>query len=130
MRRQHLRAGLRRARDEAALPQEQVAENLDWSLSRTIRIESGAANISDTRPKAVLALYGIAIDRLDDLAQLTKAARERTWRSGYLKVLPPHLRPDRLRVRGPHRVSGASPRRSPRSPPGRGRRCTRCRPCP
>jgi transcriptional regulator with XRE-family HTH domain len=89
VRQRRLRVELRRARDEAAFTQEQVAENLDWSLSKVIRIESGAVNISTTDLKAILSLYGIDSDRIEELVQLAKAARERTWWSGYRRVLPP-----------------------------------------
>ncbi|WP_158581657.1 helix-turn-helix domain-containing protein [Actinomadura spongiicola] len=87
VRQRRLRVELRKARDEASLTQEQVAERLDWSLSKVIRIESGAVNISTTDLRAMLAFYGVAEERINELVQLAKAARERTWWSGYKKIL-------------------------------------------
>lgn len=88
VRQRRLRIELRNARDEAGLTQEQVAENLDWSLSKVIRIESGTVNISTTDLKALLSVYGVTEERINELVELAKAARERTWWSGYKKILP------------------------------------------
>ena len=43
-----LRAELRRAREQAGKTQKEVAEALDWSPSKLIRIEAGAVIISTT----------------------------------------------------------------------------------
>src|SRR5690348_14280042 len=59
MQRRRLRTELRRARSEANLTQEQVAQAMDWSLSKIIRIETGAAGISTNDLKALLSLYRI-----------------------------------------------------------------------
>ena len=87
MRQRRLRLELRRARDQAALTQEQVAENLDWSLSKVIRIESGSVGVSTTDLKALLTLYGVSDGRIDELVELARLARERAWWSGYRKVI-------------------------------------------
>ncbi|MDL4813562.1 helix-turn-helix domain-containing protein [Actinomadura opuntiae] len=89
VRQRRLRAEMRRSRAEAGLTQEQVAENLDWSLSKVIRIESGSVNISTTDLKALLALYRVADDRVAELVELARSARERAWWSGYRKILSP-----------------------------------------
>jgi transcriptional regulator with XRE-family HTH domain len=54
-----LRAGLRQARQEAGLTQEDVAHAMDWSLSKIIRIENGAVGISTNDLAALLSLYNI-----------------------------------------------------------------------
>jgi transcriptional regulator with XRE-family HTH domain len=87
VRQRRLRVELRKARDEAGLTQEQVADHLDWSLSKMIRIESGAVNISTTDLKALLALYSATEEQTTELVALAKSARERAWWSGYKKIL-------------------------------------------
>ena len=72
------------------MTQEQVADAMDWSLSKMIRIEAGTVGISTTDLKALLDHY-----RLDDadlrsqLVALARAARERSWWSVYRDVAPP-----------------------------------------
>ncbi|WP_067793447.1 helix-turn-helix domain-containing protein [Actinomadura formosensis] len=87
MRQRRLRVELRKARDEAALTQEQVAENLDWSLSKVIRIESGSVGVSTTDLKALLSLYAVSDARTAELVELARQARQRTWWSGYRKII-------------------------------------------
>ena len=87
VRQRRLRVELRRARDEAGLTQEQVADGLDWSLSKVIRIESGSVGVSTTDLKALLTLYGVPDERITELVELARLARERTWWSGYRKVI-------------------------------------------
>lgn len=71
-----LRAELRRARERVGLTQKAVAEALDWSTSKVIRLESGAVGISITDLKALLLHYGITdpgeVDGMVELARLTK----------------------------------------------------------
>jgi transcriptional regulator with XRE-family HTH domain len=93
-----LRAELRKARQDAMLTQEQVAERMDWSLSKMIRIEAGSTGISTNDLKALFDLY-----RLDDpyltgeLLTLARTARERPWWSVYREFAP-------LRFAAAHRV--------------------------
>ncbi|WP_084262395.1 Scr1 family TA system antitoxin-like transcriptional regulator [Actinomadura formosensis] len=87
VRQRRLRVELRKARDEAALTQEQVAENLDWSLSKVIRIESGSVGVSTTDLKALLSLYAVSDARTAELVELARQARQRTWWSGYRKII-------------------------------------------
>jgi transcriptional regulator with XRE-family HTH domain len=83
--RRRLRSELRRAREKGGHTQEDVAEAMEWSLSKLIRIESGSVGISTSDLKALLRHYGIVdpaeVDRLLDLA---RAGREqRGWWSEY-----------------------------------------------
>jgi transcriptional regulator with XRE-family HTH domain len=90
--RRRLRAELRKARQEAELTQEQVAEAMDWSLSKVIRIEAGSVGISTNDLKALLRHYQVLDpQRTDELVGLARAARERSWWSGYRDVAPPGL---------------------------------------
>ena len=56
--RRQLRNELREARTRAKLTQKQVAERLEWSPSKVIRIESGQVAISMVDLRALLAEYG------------------------------------------------------------------------
>jgi len=89
VKRRRLRAELRNARQEAELTQEQVAEAMDWSLSKIIRIEAGSVGVSTNDMKALLKLYGISDpDRTEELLALAREARER---STAFKGAPPRL---------------------------------------
>jgi transcriptional regulator with XRE-family HTH domain len=90
--RRRLRTELRKARQEAQLTQEQVAEAMDWSLSKVIRIENGTVGISTNDLKALLRHYKfVNAERTDELVALAKAGRERSWWSGYREVAPQSL---------------------------------------
>jgi transcriptional regulator with XRE-family HTH domain len=78
--RRHLRLALRKARDAAGLTQTEVAETLDWSLSKVQRIESGDVTISHTDVRALLAELGIADPpTVERLIETARAARRRGW---------------------------------------------------
>jgi transcriptional regulator with XRE-family HTH domain len=83
--RRRLRSELRRARAEAGLTQRDVAEAMEWSLSKLIRIESGSVGISTTDLKALLQHYGVGdqaeIDRFLGLARAGKD--QRAWWNAY-----------------------------------------------
>jgi len=92
--RRRLRAELRKARQatDPPLTQEQVAHEMDWSLSKVIRIESASSGISANDLKALLQLYGVEDARqVDSLLALARAARERSWWSAYRDVAPSSL---------------------------------------
>jgi transcriptional regulator with XRE-family HTH domain len=90
--RRRLRTELRKARQEAQLTQEQVAEAMDWSLSKVIRIENGTVGISTNDLKALLRHYKVTdAGRTDEFVALARAGRERSWWSGYREVVPQSL---------------------------------------
>jgi ubiquitin-like protein Pup len=67
----HIR--LRKAREEAGLTQRAVAGQLDWSLSKVIRIESGVVRISGSDLTALLRLYKVESPQLiKELTALTR----------------------------------------------------------
>jgi transcriptional regulator with XRE-family HTH domain len=72
--RRRLTAELRRLRAQAKLTQRQVAENLDWSPSKIIRIEQGSVRIGVTDLHALLNLYQITDPTT--VAELSTMARE------------------------------------------------------
>jgi transcriptional regulator with XRE-family HTH domain len=87
--RRRLRAELRQARIDAQLTQETVANEMDWSLSKVIRIETGSVGVSTNDLNALLRLYRVKDQqRRRDLVALGKAARQQSWYSKYRGVVP------------------------------------------
>lgn len=83
---------LRRSREDADLTQRRVAEELDWSLSKVIRIETGAHGVSVTDLNAMLGLYGVTDD--DVVAELRLAARGsrgQPWWHSYRELVSPQF---------------------------------------
>jgi transcriptional regulator with XRE-family HTH domain len=75
-----LRTELRRLRDEAGHTQKTVGESLGWSISKVIRIETGAANVSTSDLMALLHFYGVTDpDRTNELLAITRAKEESWW---------------------------------------------------
>jgi transcriptional regulator with XRE-family HTH domain len=88
--RRRLRDELRQARLDAGLTQEAVAEEMDWSISKIIRIETGAVGISTNDLTALLRLYKVRDPRrVKDLITRAREARKQTWYSRYRPVLAP-----------------------------------------
>ncbi|HEX6077137.1 MAG TPA: helix-turn-helix transcriptional regulator [Micromonosporaceae bacterium] len=87
--RRRLRIELRRAREAANLTQDQVVRELDWSLSKLIRIETGAVGVSTTDLRALLQLYGITDpERVRELTDMARASRRKpAWWSAYRDLL-------------------------------------------
>ncbi|WP_406285701.1 helix-turn-helix domain-containing protein [Embleya sp. NBC_00896] len=88
-----LRAILRRTREEAGHTQREVASEMDWSLSKLIRIESGQVKISTTDLRALLAYYHVT-DRghVDEFVQMARAAKQRSWWFPYRNLITPEFR--------------------------------------
>lgn len=87
--RRRLRAELRQARQNADLTQDAVAEKMDWSLSKVIRIETGAVGISTNDLQALLRIYGIKdAGKVRELVALGREARRQTWWSKYRQSMP------------------------------------------
>jgi transcriptional regulator with XRE-family HTH domain len=88
VRQQRLRSELRRLRDAAGLTQKDVADALDWSVSKVLRIETGASRIQTTDLRAMLAYYGVTDPgTVDELVESARAGRTRTWRDKYKKFV-------------------------------------------
>jgi transcriptional regulator with XRE-family HTH domain len=78
--RRRLRLTLRSLRDDRSLTQAAVAEALDWSLSKLIRIERGEVTISRTDVRALLDHYGVIDEStVRPLLDLARASRQRDW---------------------------------------------------
>ncbi len=57
---------------------------MDWSLSKVIRIETGAVGISTNDLRVLLNLYAIRDpDRTGELIELARASRQTSWLSKY-----------------------------------------------
>jgi transcriptional regulator with XRE-family HTH domain len=82
--RRRLRAALRRHREERRLTQQHVADAMEWSLSKLIRIESGSVGVSTTDLRALLAYYGVTEPTtVNGLMELARAGRRRPWWNEY-----------------------------------------------
>lgn len=88
--RRRLRHALRHARDVVGLTQEQVAEAMDWSLSKVIRIETGSVSVSTSDLRQLLQLYGVD-DRhqIGELVELARIGRRKPWWTRYRDAVPP-----------------------------------------
>jgi transcriptional regulator with XRE-family HTH domain len=85
-----LRNELVRLRRESGLTQQQVAQALEWSPSKLIRIEGGASSITKVDLDALLARYGITSEsRRERLQALNRGARERAWWDSYRDDISP-----------------------------------------
>ncbi|WP_246595776.1 helix-turn-helix domain-containing protein, partial [Actinoplanes auranticolor] len=82
--RRRIRLALREARDAAGLTQMQVAEEMEWSLSKVIRIENGDVTIAPNDLRPLLSFYGIK-DRkqVSDLLTSARIARARQRQAWY-----------------------------------------------
>lgn len=97
--RRRLRVELRRAREAAGLSQREVAPEMDWSLSKLIRIETGAVAISVNDLRVLLQLYRITDPaRIEKLVGMARAAKEPAWWWSYRD-------PDHLSVEFSHMLS-------------------------
>jgi transcriptional regulator with XRE-family HTH domain len=83
-----VRSELRRLREAAGQHQKEVADALEWSTSKLIRIETGAVGISSTDLIALLHHYGVDDQaRIDELVEINRANRQRPWWDAYRDIL-------------------------------------------
>lgn len=81
---------LRHAREAHGLTQKEVADALDWSSSKLIRIERGSVGISVTDLKALLLHYGIVDgDDVSRLVAMARASKKSAWWQQYREVFHP-----------------------------------------
>jgi transcriptional regulator with XRE-family HTH domain len=77
--RRRVRIAIREAREAIPLTQAQVAEEMEWSLSKVIRIENGDVSISINDLRGVLNLLGIRDKKvIEPLLADARIARTRT----------------------------------------------------
>jgi transcriptional regulator with XRE-family HTH domain len=75
-------------RRKRGLTQQQVADRLEWSASKLIRVEGGHSSITKVDLDALISLYGVAneSDR-ERLQALNREARERGWWDSYRDIV-------------------------------------------
>jgi transcriptional regulator with XRE-family HTH domain len=92
--RRRLRLALRTAREKRELTQGQVAQALEWSLSKVNRIENGDVTVSNTDLRALLTLYGVEPGPTSErMAEDARTSRRRGWwdESRYRDYLTPAM---------------------------------------
>jgi transcriptional regulator with XRE-family HTH domain len=78
--RRRVRLALRNAREQKGLTQGQVANEMDWSLSKVMRIENGEVSISTGDLRMLLPYLGITGGpEVDQLLADAKASRRQRW---------------------------------------------------
>jgi transcriptional regulator with XRE-family HTH domain len=78
--RRRLRLALRGFRERRHMTQQHVADALEWSLSKIIRIEGGEVTISRSDLGVLLAHYGVRDDKVvQPLLADARAARRKGW---------------------------------------------------
>jgi transcriptional regulator with XRE-family HTH domain len=90
--RRKLGVALRRSREAAQLTQREVAEALDWSLSKVIRIETGAHGTSMTDLRAMLDLFEVTDpDVVATLMAVARGSRGQPWWHEYRDIVSPQF---------------------------------------
>lgn len=88
--RRRLRIELRKARDQAGLTQRDAVQQLEWSLSKLIRIEKGTVSLSVTDLRALLQLYGVTDPaRVEELEEAARGSKGVSWWVQYSEVVTP-----------------------------------------
>jgi len=86
-----LKLVLRHKRDETGLLQREVAEAMDWSPSKVVRIENGTVRISTNDLKALLNLYRVGPAEVEEIIALAKASRRPPWWSEFADLVSPEF---------------------------------------
>ena len=87
--RRKLRVELKRLRTARELTQRHVAERLDWSQSKVIRIENGSVAVGVTDLEALLRLYGVDDqETIDSMIEMARGSKRLPF-TDYKDVLPP-----------------------------------------
>jgi len=77
-------------RRKRGLTQQQVANELEWSASKLIRVEGGHTPITKVDLDALMSLYGVTTEsEREHLQALNREAREKGWWDSYRDVTSP-----------------------------------------
>jgi transcriptional regulator with XRE-family HTH domain len=87
LRRRQLGQELRKLREAAGTTIDQVAERLACSASKISRIETGQSGVSSREVRDILAAYRVAGDKVDELVEMAREAKQRGWWQLYGTVL-------------------------------------------
>ncbi|MEU0436417.1 helix-turn-helix transcriptional regulator [Streptomyces sp. NPDC006290] len=86
--RRKLRLALKSARDKRGLTQREAAQQLEWSLSKLIRIEAGTVSLSVTDLRAMVQEYGVEDPAvIADLEEAARGSKGLAWWSDYNEVI-------------------------------------------
>lgn len=81
--RRRVRLAIREARERAGLTQNQVADEMEWSLSKVIRIENGEVSISQNDLKPLLSFVGVkdkaVVSALLADARIARTRQRQAW---------------------------------------------------
>jgi transcriptional regulator with XRE-family HTH domain len=87
--RRKLRVELKRLRTARGLTQRNVADQLDWSQSKVIRIENGSVAVGVTDLQALLRLFGVDDqESIDTMVEMAKGSKRLPF-TDYKDVLSP-----------------------------------------
>ncbi|MEU1474351.1 helix-turn-helix domain-containing protein [Streptomyces sp. NPDC001668] len=90
--RRKLRLALRQARERAGLSQREAAEQVEWSQSKLIRVETGTVSVSVSDLRALLTLYHITdATQVQELEQAARGSKGASWWSKYHDVVTPQF---------------------------------------
>ncbi|MCI3243849.1 helix-turn-helix domain-containing protein [Streptomyces spinosisporus] len=86
--RRKLRLELRSLREATGESRDQVAQALEWSVSKLIRIEGGTVSMSVTDLRALLQHYGVADEELKaDLEAAARGSKGPNWWAGFRSIV-------------------------------------------
>ncbi|GLZ54203.1 helix-turn-helix transcriptional regulator [Actinomycetospora sp. NBRC 106378] len=85
--RRQLGARLRQLRQEAGKTAQQVADDLDFSISKVSRMESGARAVSEPDLVSLIRYFGVQTGEAAELEETARGARRR--REAWVDVVPP-----------------------------------------
>src|SRR6266536_3046279 len=84
-----VRVALKKAREGLNMTQQAVADALDWSTSKVIRMENGSVGISVTDLKALLLHYSITDQvEVERMVQGVRAGKQAAWWQRYRNESP------------------------------------------
>jgi transcriptional regulator with XRE-family HTH domain len=79
VRRRRLGMELRRLRDAANITIDVVAEHMDCSASKVSRLETGHIGAAPRDVRDMLTLYGADAEKIEELMQIAREARQKGW---------------------------------------------------
>jgi transcriptional regulator with XRE-family HTH domain len=88
IKRRRLGAALRRLREQAVKTTDDVARSLSWSKSKVSRIETAAVTVTPDDVRALLGLYDVLTEEVEQLVTLAREDKQPGWWRQYSEVLP------------------------------------------
>ncbi|WP_405994198.1 helix-turn-helix domain-containing protein [Streptomyces sp. NBC_00986] len=90
--RRKLRIALRRAREAAGLSREEAAGQVDWSVSKLNRIETGTVSVALTDLRALVQLYRLEDpETVDDLENAARNSKGQSWWAPFAGLSAPRF---------------------------------------